>query len=195
MITALTIVLTIGAGLVSASFFEWTVHKYFMHRPVRFVTRWFVSHTRVHHVKFGYDESYHIQNEGDKGIIGMILWAPLLILAGFIPYLPVLLVSHMFDLGQTTTVFWTGLAVSVLYYAAYEYHHHVMHYPKDRWVERTQLFRRMNGHHLIHHRHMGKNFNVVLPLADWCMNTLLLRATVKFKQPLGPAVPDVQPKQ
>ena len=193
MFTAITIVLTIVAGIISASFFEWIVHKYFMHRPVRFVTRWFISHTRVHHVKFGYNESYHIQNEGDKSIIGMIVWAPLLIATGFIPYLPVLLVSYLFDLEQTKVIFWTGGAVSVAYYLAYEYFHFLMHYPKDRWVERTTLFRRMNGHHLIHHRHMNKNFNVVLPLADKLMGTLLLRATVRFKQPRSPAVPDVQP--
>ena len=38
-----------------------------------------------------------------------------------------------------------------------------------------------------------KNFNVVLPLADLCLGTLLLRARTHFAQARGPAVPDVQP--
>jgi sterol desaturase/sphingolipid hydroxylase (fatty acid hydroxylase superfamily) len=69
-----------------------------------------------------------------------------------------------------------------------------MHLPKKRHMERSGIFFRLNGHHLLHHRYMGKNFNVVLPLADLCCRTLLLRSRVAFAQAQGPAVPDVQPK-
>jgi hypothetical protein len=41
---------------------------------------------------------------------------------------------------------------------------------------------------------MNKNFNVVFPLADFCLGTLLLRSKVSFAQARGPAVPDVQPR-
>jgi hypothetical protein len=41
---------------------------------------------------------------------------------------------------------------------------------------------------------MHRNFNVVLPLADLCLGTLLLRSKVQFKQATGPSVPNVQPK-
>ena len=41
---------------------------------------------------------------------------------------------------------------------------------------------------------MSRNFNVVLPLADLCLGTLLLRSKVHFKQAQGPSVPNVQPK-
>jgi hypothetical protein len=40
---------------------------------------------------------------------------------------------------------------------------------------------------------MGKNFNVVLPLADLFLGTLLMRSKVAFAQAQGPAVPNVQP--
>ena len=40
---------------------------------------------------------------------------------------------------------------------------------------------------------MRKNFNVVLPLADLCLGTLLLRSKVRFAQATGSTVPDVQP--
>ncbi|HEY4983684.1 MAG TPA: hypothetical protein VIJ24_01335, partial [Verrucomicrobiae bacterium] len=49
-------------------------------------------------------------------------------------------------------------------------------------------------HHLLHHRYMNKNFNVVLPLADSILGTLLLRSKVQFNQATGPSVPNVQPK-
>jgi hypothetical protein len=41
---------------------------------------------------------------------------------------------------------------------------------------------------------MNKNFNVVLPLADSILGTLLLRSKVQFNQATGPSVPNVQPK-
>ncbi len=57
------------------------------------------------------------------------------------------------------------------------------------------IFQRLNGHHLLHHRYMHKNFNVVFPLADLVLGTLMLRAKTHFAQARGPSVPDVQPKQ
>jgi sterol desaturase/sphingolipid hydroxylase (fatty acid hydroxylase superfamily) len=68
-----------------------------------------------------------------------------------------------------------------------------MHLPRKRIVERSGIFFRLNGHHLLHHRYMHKNFNVVMPLADLCLGTLLLRSKVTFRQARGEAVPDVQP--
>jgi sterol desaturase/sphingolipid hydroxylase (fatty acid hydroxylase superfamily) len=80
------------------------------------------------------------------------------------------------------------------YYGAYEYMHWCMHLPKKRDIERSGIFFRLNGHHLLHHRYMHKNFNVVLPLADLCLGTLLLRSKIHFKQAEGPSVPNVQPR-
>ena len=70
-----------------------------------------------------------------------------------------------------------------------------MHLPKARRVERSWLFHRLNGHHILHHRYMHKNFNVILPLADLCLGTLLPRSKVRFAQPRGVGVPDVQPRR
>ena len=52
------------------------------------------------------------------------------------------------------------------YYSVYETLHGCRHQPVERSLERTGFFFRLNGHHLLHHRYMRKNFNVVLPLAD-----------------------------
>ena len=79
------------------------------------------------------------------------------------------------------------------YYATYEYLHWCMHLPRKRGLERSGVFFRLNGHHILHHRYMHKNFNVVFPLADLCLGTLLLRSKIAFPQPVHPAVPDLQP--
>ena len=79
------------------------------------------------------------------------------------------------------------------YYAVYEYLHWCMHLPRKRNVERSGIFFRLNGHHLLHHRYMHKNFNVVLPLADVLFGTFIPRSKVAFAQACGESVPDVQP--
>jgi sterol desaturase/sphingolipid hydroxylase (fatty acid hydroxylase superfamily) len=68
-----------------------------------------------------------------------------------------------------------------------------MHLPKQRRLEKGRLFQRLNGHHVLHHRYMHKNFNVVLPIADLVLGTLLLRSKTRFAQVTGPSVPDLQP--
>lgn len=160
-----------------------------MHRPVKFFRYPFERHALIHHHIFKADETYHLINEEDKYTIPMAWWnGPALIAVGIIPF--VIAAVKLRSLGF---ICGAGLACCG-YYAAYEYMHWCMHLPKKRSVERSGIFFRLNGHHLLHHRYMGRNFNVVFPLADLCLGTLLLRSKVHFKQASGPAVPNVQPK-
>jgi hypothetical protein len=183
----------VAAGLVLAavyaSFFEWVLHRYIMHRPVPGFHYPFERHALVHHRIFKADPSYHLRREEDKHTIPMAWWnGPVLILVGAVP-----LVILAWRLGHWALL---GGAIPACagYYAAYEYLHWCMHLPRKRYVERSGIFFRLNGHHLLHHRYLGRNFNVVLPLADLCLGTLLLRSRVHFKQARGPSVPDVQPR-
>jgi hypothetical protein len=174
---------------VYASFFEWTLHRFVMHRPLWKFRYPFESHALVHHRVFRADETYHLIRAQDAKTIPMAWWnGPVLVAVGMLPFVPAafFLGSWGFPCG--------ALLACAGYYAAYEYMHWCMHLPKKRSVERSGIFFRLNGHHLLHHRYMRRNFNVVLPLADLCLGTLLLRAPVHFKQARGPAVPDVQPR-
>lgn len=179
----------LAAGAVVSSFFEWTLHRYFMHRPFFSFTYPFRSHALVHHHVFKSDHTYHVVREADKKIIPMAWWnGPVLIFTGMTPVLALTIPFHRWDM--TLGMF---IAFSA-YYATYEYMHWCMHLPKARRVERSWIFYRLNGHHLLHHRYMHKNFNVVMPVADFCLGTLLLRSKIKFPQARGAAVPDVQPR-
>jgi hypothetical protein len=174
---------------IFASFFEWTLHRFIMHRPVKFFRYPFERHALIHHHIFKADETYHLINEQDKYTIPMAWWnGPALIAVGMIPFaiVGVFLKSWGIVCGP--------LLAFCAYYGAYEYMHWCMHLPRKRSVERSGIFFRLNGHHLLHHRYMGKNFNVVFPLADLCLGTLLVRSKVHFKQASGPSVPNVQPK-
>jgi len=175
---------------VYASFFEWILHRYVMHRPVWKFRYSFERHTLIHHHVFRADHTYHLINEKDAETIPMAWWnGPVLIAVGVQPFILAAYLSGKWG------ILCGSAPLCVLYYAAYEYMHWCMHLPKKRVVERSGIFFRLNGHHLLHHRYMVKNFNVVLPLADLCLGTLLLRSKVHFKQARNPALPDVQPKQ
>lgn len=174
--------------LFVSSFFEWVLHRYVMHRPVGAFVYPFKAHALVHHRIFRADSSYHLKKPADKDTIPMAWWnGPVLALIAAIPALP--FVSFFED----WTIYWGAVCGTGLYYCVYEYIHWCMHLPKARRVERSALFRRLNAHHLLHHRYMHKNFNVVMPLADVLLGTYLPRARTRFAQPNNPAVPDVQP--
>ncbi len=177
------------SGIVFASFFEWTLHKYFMHRVIGKFDYAFKAHAVVHHQIFKADHTYHLVHEKDKRTIPMAWWnGPVLIALTQVPFLVVSL------LGAHYGVLVGSLLSCIAYYTTYEYLHYCMHLPRKRNIERSGIFFRLNGHHLLHHRYMHKNFNVVLPLADLLLGTLLLRSKVSFAQATGSSVPNVQPK-
>ena len=178
----------IAIGIVFASFFEWVLHKYVMHRPVGKFRYAFQAHAIVHHGTFKADKTYHLLDEKDKETIPMAWWnGPVLVIIGVVPFVLLALM-----IGQWSFVLGGAIAFGS-YYGFYEYIHWCMHLPKARRVEKPWWFRKLNGHHLLHHRYMHKNFNVVLPLADLCLGTLMARAKTRFAQATGPSVPDIQP--
>jgi hypothetical protein len=177
-------------ALITCSFFEWLLHRFVMHRKLAWFSYPFERHALVHHKVFKADLSYHLIRPEDAQTVPMAWWnGPALVAGAQVPF--VILACFA---GGIALVCGTLLA-TLLYYGAYEYLHWCMHVPARRNVERTSLFFRLNGHHLLHHRYPNRNFNVVLPLADLVLGTLLLRSKVRFAQARGPAVPDVQPVQ
>ncbi|MBP9669591.1 MAG: sterol desaturase family protein [Candidatus Pacebacteria bacterium] len=178
------------------SFIEWTLHTYVMHRPIGGFTYAYNAHARVHHTRYRSDDSYHLSPEhADDTKITMAWWnGPLLIAGGWLPYLLAgMFIYHAGAPAIGLTIAITSFLACTSYYIGYEYIHWCMHCPKERWIERQRWYRRLNAHHLLHHRAQSKNMNVLFPLADWCLGTLITRAKHPFPQARGPSVPDVQP--
>lgn len=190
-----TIFLTLTVGLMYASVFEWVLHRYVMHQPVGKFRYAFEAHALTHHKIFKSDETYHLRREEDKEKIRMAWWnGPVLVVVGMIPfYIGATVLALFGGTVEAWTVLGTGFVVSAGYYGAYEYLHWCMHLPKERRLEKSRLFKLLNGHHILHHRYWWMNLNVVLPLADWFFGTFLRRSPIKFRQVKGPSVPDVQP--
>jgi len=186
----LLILLTLVASVVYASFFEWTLHRFVMHRPLWKFSYPHKRHALQHHRIFRADHTYHLQDDKDKRTIPMAWWnGPVLIAVSSLPCWPI-----GYFLGHMVIVPLIAIPTLSLYYATYERVHWCFHLPRKRPLEKMTLFMRLNGHHILHHRYMHKNFNVVLPVADLCLGTFLLRSKVKFAQVRGPSVPDVQPR-
>ena len=176
-------------AVIVGSFFEWALHRYVMHQPVGKFRYPFERHALIHHQIFKADHTYHLIDEKDKHTIPMAWWnGPVLVATSVIPFL---IASYFVRRWGIVCGALLGFGA---YYGAYEYIHWCMHLPRKRNVERSGIYFRLNGHHLLHHRYMHKNFNVVMPLADLCLGTLILRSKVHFKQATGPSVPDVQPR-
>ena len=174
------------ACIVVISITEWALHRFVMHRPIGKFDYPFRKHALTHHSIFKADTTYHCSRVEDKRTIPMAWWnGPVLI---FLATLPSVGLSFWLHMPSIAIIF---LVTCSLYYAAYERLHWCMHLPKKRRLEQSWIFFRLNGHHLLHHRYMNRNFNVVLPLADLLFGTLLLRSKVWFAQVKGPMVPDV----
>jgi hypothetical protein len=163
--------------IVQASFFEWIYHRYWLHRPW-LPPQMFTAHTLVHHQLCKHDDTFHVHDEEQEEALTFQWWGgPLLIAINLVPWTGAwwLLRATGAPLSLFVVCLIAVVTTFCLYYAAYEGFHYLMHRPTIAWIERSLLFRFLERHHRIHHAHMGKNFNVVVPLADLVLGTLLLR--------------------
>jgi len=136
------------------------------------------------HIYNNDDETYHAQEGDDGKKIPMAWWNGIVI--ALLSSLPLLVFGWK--------LFVLNYIVALCYYGIYETLHWYMHLPKKRKIEYKTWYRKLNGHHILHHRYMNKNFNVVLPFADWIFGTLIKKSPIKFNQvPKSYCVPDLQP--
>jgi hypothetical protein len=150
-----------------ACFFEWVLHRYFMHRPRFPLQDAFRGHMEHHRTFRG--EEFATYQEGHAHGVTLRWYAFPLIILGHLPF---------FLAFQTLTglpTVWGAVSACVLYFAGYEYTHYLMHVPRGHFVERFQWFRFIREHHRLHHEHMRYNYNVFIPLADACLGTLITK--------------------
>ena len=159
------------AGIVYASFFEWTLHRFVMHRPILGFTYPYRSHGITHHTIFGSGKNYHLIDESTRKIVTMAWWNAPVLLAVNAP--AGILAAYLAHTWWAMIPFIGAIAA---YYAVYEYFHWCMHVPGPRWFQGTSLFKWVDRHHRLHHLEPNRNLNVVFPLADFVLRTRLSRA-------------------
>lgn len=174
----MTIALAVLAGFtvaaIQSSFVEWAFHRFWLHRP------WlpkgcFTSHTLVHHQLCKFEDTFHIVEEEQNEALTFQWWGgPTLIAISMSPWLLAAWCLAALDWSFPYAAFLLSMVLTcALYYAGYEGFHHLMHMPRIRWIERTAYFQFLKRHHRIHHVRMNRNLNVLLPLADFLLGTLV----------------------
>jgi hypothetical protein len=160
-------------AIVWGSLFEWTLHRFVMHRPFLGMTYPYRTHGITHHTVFGSAKDYHLQDHATKHLVTMAWWnGPVLLLVN---------APAAFAAAWIAGTWWAILpfmATLTSYYVAYEYLHWCMHVPEPRWFQGTRLFKWIDRHHRLHHLMPMRNLNVVFPIADWMFRTRIARAPV-----------------
>ena len=175
-VTQLFVVIPLAAlvGILQTSMFEWVYHRYWLHRPW-LPPQMFTAHTLVHHQLCKHEDTFHITEPEQEEALTFQWWAaPILMALNMLPYGIVALFVRGPAAYPWTAFMCTVGAIVLLYYFAYEGFHYLMHKPTLPWIERRGFFKFIKNHHRLHHVYMGKNFNVVLPLADLMLGTLVL---------------------
>jgi len=161
-------------GVLQASLFEWIYHRYWLHRPW-LPPQMFTAHTLVHHQLCKHEDTFHVTEEEQEEALSFQWWGgPVLTAINAIPWAIAALLTR--GTGYPGWVVTATVAGTILvYYIVYESLHYQMHKPTVPFIERSRFFQFIKNHHRLHHVYMGKNFNVVLPLADLVLGTLVLR--------------------
>jgi len=164
-------------GVVQSSFFEWAFHRYWLHRPWR-PKECFTSHTLVHHQLCKFDDTFHVVDDEQREALSFAWWGgPTLIAINAAPWALLAWGLALARAPLPAFPFVIALAATVaVYYAGYESLHYLMHKPGIPVIERSRWFRFIERHHRIHHVHMDRNLNVLLPVADWALGTLVTQA-------------------
>ena len=177
MTTLLAVLAAIVVGIIQASFFEWTFHRFWLHRP------WlpkgvFTAHTLVHHQLCKHEDTFEVTEEEQEEALSFQWWGgPFLVAINTLPWVLIALGLQLGGIHLPVWTFVATFAVSVsIYYIGYEGLHYQMHKPTLAWVKNSAYFGFIKEHHRIHHIYMDRNLNVLFPLADLCLGTLVRTA-------------------
>lgn len=156
------------AVVLYGSFFEWTLHKYFMHRRA-FIPYPFELHALIHHKIFQADETFHAQNEKMKEHVTFVPRDYLILLCVNAP------VFFAFEWITGISIVVGGSLAILSYLLMFDFLHWTFHVPNNHVYEKLGPFRWIKRHHLLHHKYQNRNLNVVFPLADLVLGTLVTK--------------------
>lgn len=147
------------------------IHKFPLHRPLRFVAPFtFKIHALQHH-RFFTDACVTWRDTRDFHIM---LFPPLAIVGYIAAGAPLLFGLFYGLLGANAG--WIAAGMGAVYFFLYEVVHFCSHLPEDHWAMRIGWMRYQREFHRLHHdpRYMAShNFGVVYPLWDFVFRTAI----------------------
>ena len=157
-----------AAGFLGAalwcSFAEWLLHRYVMHRKT-LLSFPYELHAVGHHGMFRGDETYHAQNEEMRRHVTFVARDYVLLLLANLP----LWAAAEWSSGKPIMA--SCFIATFAYLQAFNSLHWRWHVPSDTWFQRSRLYLWMKERHRVHHQDQGKNFNLILPVADILFGT------------------------
>lgn len=163
--------LVIPVMVVGANLFEWALHRYVMHRPIKgyggFFYAIYTRHTLSHHQFFTSQEPT-VDSTRDFRIVFFPPYAFATLLTLTLPFAAVLALADLHNMA------WLVMATAAAVYLNYEFFHYCCHVKDDSIVRHIPLINTIRRHHIAHHDvrlMMEKNFNLTYPFADWLFRT------------------------
>jgi hypothetical protein len=152
-----------GAFCISNAF-EWWIHRFVMHRPVKGFMGIYKRHTLAHHQFFT-----NVEPSFDSSRDFRILFFPPYALVAFVG-LSIPPAAILYAVGLPNAEWLLLIAL----YLNYELFHYCCHVKDDRLARHIPLVNSIRRHHIAHHNTaimMERNFNLTYPIADWFFGT------------------------
>lgn len=143
--------------------FEWALHRFIMHRPVKGFMGIYKRHTLAHH-QFFTDREPTVDDTRDFRIVF------------FPPYALITFIAMsaagawVLSLLWSTNAAWLLVCTTTGMYLNYELFHYCCHVKDDRLVRHVPFVNTLRRHHIAHHNTaimMDRNMNLTYPIADW----------------------------
>jgi hypothetical protein len=159
--------LVVPATFFLCNVFEWWIHRFIMHRPVKGFMGIYKRHTLAHH-QFFTDREPCIDDTRDFRI------------TFFPPYALVTFIAMsaagaaVLDAVWSANAAWLLMCTTSGVYLNYELFHWCCHVRDDRIVRRVPFVSTIRRHHIAHHNQaimMERNMNLTYPIADWLFGT------------------------
>ncbi|MHB1845137.1 MAG: sterol desaturase family protein [Deltaproteobacteria bacterium] len=153
---------------VFANAVEWRAHRDLLHRETAWAKPLFIQHTLQHHRIYWMDDM-SIRSRRELRMVLIPAFGIVLIALITLP-----MAALLWGAGEhNLAALWT--ATTMGYVVSYEWLHLSYHLPRDGFIGRRALIRRLARHHAIHHspeRMQRWNLNVTVPLWDFVRGTL-----------------------
>lgn len=163
-----------AGSIVFMSFVEHAIHRRLMHRS-NFLSKRFASYEKIfrehailHH------GTYYKEFDHEPDDYGRDLNLHLSLGSGIVRTMPFWLLLALVSIPGSVAF----VSVLCIHHLTWNLIHEEMHKPKNSFFSNWPLYKFLARHHYLHHKYPGKNFNVVIPFADYVMGTHI-RATAE----------------
>src|SRR3954451_5151619 len=151
--------LVVPVAFLGCNIFEWALHRYVMHRPVKGFMGIYKRHTLAHHQFFTETEPTFDSSRDFR----IVFFPPYALVAFMVLSLPPAAILGVLGFANAG---WMLLITNVALYLNYELFHFCCHVKDDRLVRYIPLINSIRRHHIAHHNTaimMERNFNLTYP--------------------------------